>query len=646
MAGVFDASPGTNLPAAFPEDVDLDAFEALVYRRQCEEAVRTLHVVLNRLKRGREFAGHPPNDERRRVLYSRLAAAIGALLCDPLFTLSQDGFDILAVEHATFSAIFRASVFGNSDHLLCQFGTYDPGYPDKLQIATPEGIGRLLMLYSLDSRFELDFEQAIRFDPRRALPVFLGMLAAHVVLTPAHHERRERLLKLGYLFEQAAITGQMLIAMADAYMYCSYAESETKHQIKKTFNLLASRLIESRIDLLAFSGERELKSRPTMLVPIELFTSQHAMYRCYAPVISQLRKRFRLVLIGGGSEMDEITRQLFDDVIVLEQGATGYPELVSRIGSLGPDIIYYPSLGMSPHWVALSSVRLAPIQLITLGHPATTFSEAIDYALVAEGMPGDPETLRETVMVVSGTPGMVHRSDADFPEPAIRERPDVLRIAVPSTVMKLNAPFLAVCSDLAKRSNRELEFHFFPAISGLFHHVARLEILCWLPEAVVYRSSGYNEYLRNLRKCDIRLGTFPFGGHNSNIDTLKLCIPMVTLEGKEVHGQTDAGMMRAMGMSDWLIAHDEAEYVRAALRLIESDADRIEIARKLRDVDVDAIFGEESGVAHSVDFANAVWFAYTNHEAIQRSGRRYWTVAERCGFRGDTASGEDVIRNP
>ncbi len=642
MADVVDVRLGTKVLATVLSDVDLEEFETFAYRRQYEDAVRALHVALNRLKRGKEFVGYPFDDGTRRILYSRLAAAIGALLCDPTFTLSQEGLDRLCVEHAALSAIFRASVFGNADHLICQFGIREPGDPRRLAFVTPEGIGRLLMLYSLDSGFELDFEQAIRFDPRRALAAFLGMLAAQVVLSTAHHLRRERLLKLGRLFDQVEVESHMLLAMADAYMYCSYAESDTKHEIKRQFNGMARRLIQSRAALPAFAGGRELKARPTMLVPVDAFGSRHAMYRCNAPAIRKLRDRFKLVLMGGETDMDEVSSRLFDETVVLPSKQLDYRELLEQIASTGPDIIFYPSLGMSPYWMALSSVRLAPIQMMALGHPASSMSEAIDYVLTSETLPGDPSTLNETVFLVSGNQTMVRRDDADFPAPEIRDAPEVLRIAVPSMVAKLNPRFMQVCRNLAGLSCRRLEFHFFPSVAGLWHYVTTLEIRRWLPEAIVYQSDDYNRYLRNLARCDVHLSTFPFGGTNTNMDTMKLCIPMVTLEGREVHSQMDAAMMRAVGLPEWLITRDPEGFESAALRLIDNDRERVALARVLASLDIENVFSDRPGNEYSTDFAEAAWFIYLNHERIRNSGRRYWTVAERRGFQGGVETAEDV----
>lgn len=628
-----DDAPGT--PGAI-ESVDLEAFEALVHQRRHEECLKALWVALRLLRTDREFAGQVDDDATRAKLYSRLAASVGALFCDPRLFLAAEGFDLLALEHATLSNVFRASVFGSTDHLLRQLGATDSGAVGKLKFASPESVGKLLLLYSLDSGLEIDFEVAFRSDCRRALPAFLGMLASPVVLNPAHHRRRERLLELGPMFEEIALGEPMLEALVNSYMCSSYAESATKHEIKRSLNRMMRRFVESRVQLPSFSAVRQLKERPTMLVPVEAFASRHVMYRCFAPAIRRLREKFRLVVIGGAGSMDEVSRQLFDEAVILDEGAVGLGDIVGAVRAVDPDLIYYPSIGMSTTWwVTLSTVRLAPIQLMSIGHPATTHSEAMDYILVAEGVPGDPSTLGETAIVVSGTLEMVHRGDADFPAPAIREAPEVLRIAVPSMVAKLSPAFMQVCRNLARLSSRKLEFHFFPNLVGLSHYVTALEVRRWLPDAFVYRRDDYNVYLRNLARCDIHLSTFPFGGFLSNIDTMKLCIPMVTLEGSEVHSQTDSGSMRAVGLPEWLITDGESEFERAALRLIESDADRLAIAHRLRDVDVDMVFGSREGNEHASDFANAAWFAYSNHEAIRRTGRRYWKVEDRREFHGD-----------
>ncbi len=620
-------------PTVTVENVPLEQFEALVYSRQHEEAGRELLRNLKRLKVGGEFAGHAMTEESRPRLYTRFAAAVTALMADPAFQLSQEGFDLLAVEHATFHAVFAASAFGNADHLLRQFGTLDPNDGAKLHFTSPQNVVKLLLAYSLDSDLDLDFEAVFRTAPRLALPAFLGMLAHIVVLSPRAHTRREKLLTLGPLFEQVELKEHMLAAMSDAYMYSSYATSETKHAIKRSFNAMMRRLVESQIQLPEMPAKRPSRKRPTILVPIEWFTSLHAMYRCYAPSIRQLREKFRIVMIGRSSEMDEVSKELFDETIELSGANVALADVVGRIREVAPDVIFYPSVGMATWWVTLASVRLAPVQVATVGHPATTQSPEMDYVLVDGLWPGDPSCFSETVVVQRpGSTAFIMRQDAEFPEPQLRERPVVLRVAVPSMACKINAPFLQVCQSIARKAQRPIEFHFFPNMVGLTHAQITREIRKWIPNAVVHPRGDYNGYLRVMAQCDVHLSTFPFGGTNSNIDSMRLGIPMLTLEGLEVHSQTDSGMMRRVGLPEWLITYHPSEYERAALRLIASDAERVGIARQLMNTDVFDHFMRVAEQVPKTEFLDVMWFIYRHHEAIRGTGRRYWPVGEREAY--------------
>jgi hypothetical protein len=626
--------PGRKLapPTITVENVNLEQFEALVYSRQHEEAGRELLRDLKRLKVGGEFAGHPMNDETRPRLYTRLAAAIGALFADPSFQLSQEGFDLLAVEHATFHAVFQASAFGNADHLLRQFATLDANNPGQLHFTTPQHIVKLLLAYSLDSELDIDFEAVFRAAPRLALPAFLGMLAHIVVFSPRAHARRERLLQLGPLFEQVDLHEYMLPAMSDAYMYTSYATADTKHHIKRSFNGMMRGLISKQIAIAPLPTRGKAAKRPTLLVPIEWFTSLHAMYRCFAPSVERLGERFRLVMMGRESEMDAVSKQIFDDVIELKGANVSLSDVIGEILRLKPDMIFYPSVGMATWWVATSTLRLAPIQISGMGHPASTMSEAIDYMVVEDRYPGDPSAYSEIAVMRRGELPMVLRADAEPPQPEVRPSPEVLRIAVPAMACKINAPFLAIAQSISRQCRRPVEFHFFPNMVGLTWFHAAKQIRSWLPNAVVYPRSDYNTYLQNLRNCDVHLSPFPFGGCNSNLDSFLLGIPIVALEGIEYHSQQDPGMMRAAGLPEWLISYHPAEYERVALRLIHDDAERVAIAQSLRRTDVSSIFFSRPSDERVDDYLELFDWMYRHHEAIVASGRRYWTVEERKAF--------------
>lgn len=616
------------------EKVRLEDFEAMVYAREYESAGRELLRILKNLRMGANFANHEMTTETRLHLYTRLATAITTLLADPGMQLSQEGFDLLAVEHATLHAIFEVSEFRNADHLLRQFGTSDPVDPSRLHFTGTQNLVKLLIAYSLDSELELDFETYFKAEPQLALPAFLGMLAHTVVLSPTAHRRREKLLTLGPLFEGVDVKDHMLTAVRDAYMQCSYGTGDGKHEVKRSLNILARRLLERRVALPTLPAKRPRPKRPTILVQLEWFHSAHAMYRCYAPSIRRLRDKFRLIAIGHERALDDISKELFHEVIETEGATESLPEIIEKIKRITPDIVYYPSIGMNVRCVVLSTTRLAPIQVATMGHPGSTYSAAIDYIVVSDRIPGTPSCFTETVVAAEGMPPMTIPHGEEFPSAEPETNPPILRIAVSAMASKLNALFLAACQRILGKAGRRVEFHFFPAKDGLLGEVASRQIKDWIPEAVIHSRLDYNEYLDELSHMHLHLSPFPFGGTNSNIDSMRLRIPMVALEGTELHSQTDAAMMRHAGLPESLIARDATQYEQIALDLIQNTEQRLSISERLANTNVAKLFLDHSAQGFSRDFADLFWWIYRSHEEIQSRRLHFWHPAERRGMSG------------
>jgi hypothetical protein len=269
---------------------------------------------------------------------------------------------------------------------------------------------------------------------------------------------------------------------------------------------------------------------------------------------------------------------------------------------------------------------------MTLGHPATSNSPEIDYVINEDAWAGDPSCYSETVVLRSADGlAFAMREDADFPTPMIRPQPEVIRVAVPSMACKISEPFMAMCQRIAQKSPFPTEFHFFPNMVGMTWQQITKQIRAWLPTAIVYPRSDYNRYLLALNECDLHLSTYPFGGTNSNIDSMRLAIPMIAMEGLECHSQSDAGMLRRGGLPESLVAYNPAEYERTALRLITRHEERVACARQLLDTNVEGVFLNQSRAAGSREFLDIFEWIYTNHELIRASNVRYWTRDARLG---------------
>jgi predicted O-linked N-acetylglucosamine transferase (SPINDLY family) len=140
---------------------------------------------------------------------------------------------------------------------------------------------------------------------------------------------------------------------------------------------------------------------------------------------------------------------------------------------------------------------------------------------------------------------------------------------------------------------------------------------------------AYNAYLAELNACDLNLSPFPFGGLHSVVDSLRQGIPVVALEGLDLHARTDSMLLRRLGMPEWLITQNEDEYIAAALRVIDNDAERIALSRQALALDVDRVlFGDGTTPLRS-DVVDAMRWVYQNHEAIKASGRKVFRAADR-----------------
>ena len=304
-------------------------------------------------------------------------------------------------------------------------------------------------------------------------------------------------------------------------------------------------------------------------------------------------------------------------------------ELVKQIRERSPDIIYYPSLGMANYTLLLANLRLAPVQCFTLGHPASSYIDSIDYVIVQEQDFTDASIYSEKVILTGNeTSPTINRVLETVPSPSLREKPDVITIAVTSKQMKINHSFLQCCREISDRATKPVTFHFFPGTTGYHYEFVRHEILRVLPGSTVFPTTDYDTYIKNMDRCDIRLGTFPFGGANTNMDCFGLGIPFVILDGLQPHSHSDTAQILQADLPDWLIANNQEEYITAALRLIDDDITRINISKQMMQLHKNDFFFTQAE-SKPVLFDQTLMWLYKNHEKIQHSEQRVWTLTEQ-----------------
>jgi hypothetical protein len=573
----------------------IEDLEGEIARREHESAGRKLLEVLTAIDTqhgalgGLSMAFVPHGldaDDLARTVACRLANAIGALFSDPNFQLSDEGFFSFITRQRWITAIFAATPLRNADHAIRALsGTAADGV--HLNLDHP-ALLKLCVLYTTESQLALNCDLLWFRAPRVCAALLMALLSPRLTISPIAHAKRELVLgwlpsHLDQLQTSAALPEGFL---HDVWMHCSYAMREDKHAVKSPLNrLVRRRLANMGIQdvLTPYAPPAELPEKPTLMVVLEWFHSTHSIYRTHSLSMLSLKQRYHLVGVGMKECTDEVTRAMFDEFVELSNNTSFLDNIAltrQAAERLRPQVIYYPSLGMFPYTIYTCNLRLAPVQIAALGHPATTYSATMDYVVVEEDYVGDPACFSERLIVVPRD-AIPYRPPAVWPErytPGPRHN-DSVRVAVIGASMKLNAEFLETCRKIAQRATSRVEFHFIPAFAiGLSWICARDEINRVLPTAVVHKMMPFAPYLECIANCDMFVNPFPFGNTNTIVDTISQGLPGVNRAHREVHSNIDRGLFRRLSLPEELSATSEAEMISVAVKMIDDAAWRAQLS--------------------------------------------------------------------
>jgi predicted O-linked N-acetylglucosamine transferase (SPINDLY family) len=423
-------------------------------------------------------------------------------------------------------------------------------------------------------------------------PRFLGSQSAHA--------KREQILPwLSQFLDKIEDIEQLpLGVLHDLYMHCSYADRADKHDIKKPINELIRRKLSLNdfkdIEVESTKSSKKLaKKKPVLMVVLEWFTSSHSIYRTHSLTMEAAREQFEVVALAYENCTDDITRKVFDDVVTIPRQSNLLDQIrfiQNEAKQRNAKVLYMPSVGMFPLTMWLTNLRVAPLQMIALGHPATTHSHAIDYVVVEEDYVGSDACFSEKLLKLPKD-GMPYRPSAAAEGLKVivqpKPKPDVVLIAMCATTMKINPRFLNTCARIVKESKVPVHFQFLigHAMGLSFPNLQRVVHQFLGPHVTVFPHQHYTAYMDVIAGCDMFINPFPFGNTNGIIDTISAGLVGICKTGPEVHEHIDEGLFRRLGLPEWLITQTEDDYVNAAVRLANNHEERFALRQEYSGAD-------------------------------------------------------------
>ncbi|HEY3599658.1 MAG TPA: glycosyl transferase family 1, partial [Paraburkholderia sp.] len=459
-------------------------------------------------------------------------------------------------------------------------------------------VEKLCLLYSAESGLTLDLTALWAHNRTIAACLALALLSSEFKGSASAHGKREALLEWlpGRLAQIDDLDMLPTGVLHNAYMFCSYGDTPRRHAIKTDINLLVRRKLDQLgLDDLPSPARPSSRAanngqakKPLMIVVLEWFGSAHSIYRTHSRTLEAAREHFELVGFGFGYAVDAAGRSIFDRFIELEE-PDYIGECMKTIRDFAqaeqPDVLYMPSVGMFVLTVFMSNLRVAPLQIAALGHPATTRSDRIDYVSVEEDYVGDPSCFSEKLLTLPRD-GQPYVASSALPEirTAVPARRDTLQIVVTASQMKLNPHFFDACRQIQSRSNVPVQFHFMTGVRHglLLEHMRRVAAIA-LPGAIMHGFHSYANYLARVNHADMFLCPFPFGNTNGIVDAFTLGLPGVCKTGPEVFEHIDGALFERAGMPAWTTASTVEGYIDAAVRMIEQHDERETLRRQLID---------------------------------------------------------------
>lgn len=522
---------------------------------------------------------------------TRVAVAMSELFSDPKLDISEGGAQRFFTLQRWINMIFASSPFVNADHVL---QTYNRN-PDKTNLSdfhldnTRSSLIKFCIFYLPESNVNVNLDALWNLDPELCASLCFALQSPRFIGTDQAFSKRGTLLQW-FPEKLATIENLNNVPSAishDVYMHCSYDIAENKHWVKKALNQVIRRhLLQGGWTDRNVTKLGERNGKPVMVVLLEHFHSSHSIYRTHSTSMIVARERFYLIGVGNDA-VDEAGKAVFDELQILEGN-----NVVSKLDNLkdiceknGAAVLYMPSIGMDLTTIFASNTRLAPVQVIALGHPATTHSDFIEYVIVEDDYVGSEKCFSEQLLRLpkDALPYVPSALAPQHVEYRLRENPEVVNIGIASTTMKLNPYFLAALKAIRDRANVKVHFHFaLGQSSGVTHPYVERFIKSYLGnDATAHPHAPYDQYLRILHNCDMMVNPFPFGNTNGIIDMVTLGLVGVCKTGAEVHEHIDEGLFKRLGLPEWLIANTVDEYVERAIRLAENHQERLELRRHI-----------------------------------------------------------------
>ena len=259
--------------------------------------------------------------------------------------------------------------------------------------------------------------------------------------------------------------------------------------------------------------------------------------------------------------------------------------VITLFKNLNLDILVFTDIGMSSNSVICGNMRLAPIQINTWGHSITSGIENIDYFFSSKLYELDDlndaqnNYSEKLVALESLCTYYRHFNITEVDYNTLKLDKDKKYIFCGQTIFKLTKEFLNTVKKIISEldENYEIIFH-----GGNASPDFKQNIINNIKNVKFIESCNLNIFINYIKKSEIILDTYPFGGCNSSLEAFMMNKIIITRPSDKLPGRFTYGFYKKMGILD-AVVNSEEEYIEKALFYLKNPKEKEEMELRINE---------------------------------------------------------------
>lgn len=361
----------------------------------------------------------------------------------------------------------------------------------------------------------------------------------------------------------------------------AYFEENPRPRLEAISNLY--RTLYPDLNYVSPNSYKKPSAKPKIGIVTAFLDKFHAVGFCYATLVKELSKIYEIVYFRLPTSPDMPSTTI--DLGVKKTLDLSHNMKKNRqiIDSQQVDILWYLDINMGPDTYFLAHSRLAPIQMVSAGHPCTTGISTIDYFISSQHLePQDTQDNYTEKLIQLPTLPMIYQDydgkDLTSNRAAFGLPDDKNLYFCAQTIFKIHPEMDILFKEILESDDKAVIV--FSYGGTLLADKLKNRLGAMAERCLFIPTVPQHVFFHLLASVDVILDTTPFGSGNTLCQSLAVGTPTVCFDIKDLRGAGAPGLYRLMGIEDTIAGSDKG-YVELAIKIAKTPQMRQDLKSRI-----------------------------------------------------------------